>query len=97
MHFHPEGSGRQLHRLAEEPQDRVGAAMVAGQRAAAREVPHDPRVEQLTQRVHPALGSTAASSERCRQQAVALPAGGLGRVFGSARPSRVERAYPIRR
>jgi hypothetical protein len=29
MHLHPEGAGRQLDRLAEEPQDRVDAAVVA--------------------------------------------------------------------
>ena len=47
MQLGPKGPGRQLHRPAEEPEDRVRAAVVAGQRAAAREVPEDLGVEQL--------------------------------------------------
>jgi hypothetical protein len=49
MQLGPECPGRQLHGPAEEPQDRVDAAVVAGQRAAAREVPDDPWVEQLAE------------------------------------------------
>jgi hypothetical protein len=45
MQLGPEGPGRQLHGPAEEPKDRLDTAVVAGQRAAAREVPDDPWVE----------------------------------------------------
>jgi hypothetical protein len=56
MQLGPEGPGRQLHGPAEEPQDRVSAAVVVGQRAAAREVPDDQGVEQLAEDVHVAAG-----------------------------------------
>jgi hypothetical protein len=52
MQLGPEGPGRQLHRPAKEPEDHVGATVVASQRAPARKVPDDLGVEQLTQGVH---------------------------------------------
>ena len=52
MRLGPEGPGRQLHGPAEEAQDRVDAAVVAGQRAPARKMPDDLGVEQLAQSVH---------------------------------------------
>jgi hypothetical protein len=59
MQLGPEGPGRQLHSPAEEPQDRVDAAVVAGQRAAARELPDDLGVEQLAQGVHVPLANAS--------------------------------------
>jgi len=62
MRLGPEGPGRQLHGPAEETQDRVDAAVVAGQRAPARKMPDDLGVEQLAQSVHVPLGERVVAS-----------------------------------
>src|SRR6266516_3874250 len=52
----PEGPGCQLHGPAEQAEDRVDAAVVAGQRALARQVPDHVWGQQLAQGVGVALG-----------------------------------------